>query len=37
MRYGGGGDVAALPESPEGGCEDVYDATVIIPGAYERN
>lgn len=34
MRYGGGGgDVAALPESPKGGCEDVYNGTIIIPGA----
>ena len=29
----GGGGVAARPESPEGGCEDVYNGTVIIPGA----
>ena len=29
----GGGRVAALPGSPEEGCGDVYNATVIIPGA----
>lgn len=29
----GGGRVAALPGSPQEGCGDVYNATVIIPGA----